>query len=130
MTRKRNSTYSANQFVQTNYCPILSALYFISGRWKIGILWHISKGHNRFGLLKKALGNVTEKMLTQQLRELEQDGFLKRKVFAEIPLRVEYSLTQLGKSLIPVLAVINTWGEENRMPKKYAGKLKALVAVS
>jgi DNA-binding HxlR family transcriptional regulator len=127
--RKQNSTYSSNQMVQPNYCPILSALHFISGRWKIGIIWHIDQGYNRFGLLKKVLGQVTEKMLTQQLRELEEDGFLNRKVFAEVPLRVEYSLTPLSKSLIPVLNVLNNWGEENKMPKKYATKLKKLVPI-
>lgn len=126
--RKKNSTYSTNQIVQPNYCPILSALHFISGRWKIGIIWHINKGQNRFGLLKKALGDVTEKMLTQQLRELEGDGFLDRKVFAEVPLRVEYSLTPFGKSLIPVLVMVNKWGEQNKMPKKYESKLASLIS--
>lgn len=126
--RKASSTYTTNQISQPNYCPIYSSLHFISGRWKIGIIWHINKGENRFGLLKKTIGKVTDKMLTQQLRELEEDGFLSRKVFAEVPLRVEYSLTPFGNSLIPVLTALNNWGEKNKMPKKYAAKLEKLVS--
>ncbi len=120
--RKNNSTYTANEQAITEHCPVLSSLYFIGGRWKINILWKLHHGVNRFGMLKNTIQGISEKMLTTQLRELESDGFITRKVFAEVPLRVEYTLTSLGETLIPILLKLYDWGTENNMPGRFAEK--------
>lgn len=91
-------------------CPTEAALAVIGGRWKVPILWNLIQGTLRFGELSRALSSATQKMLTQQLRELERDGLVHRKVYAEIPPKVEYSLTPLGRSLEPVLASLTQWG--------------------
>lgn len=106
------------------HCPVLSSLHFIGGRWKINLLWNINQGINRFGLMKSAITGISEKMLTTQLRELEADGFITREVFAEVPLRVEYELTDLGKTLIPILNQLFEWGTSHRITEKYAEKRK------
>jgi DNA-binding HxlR family transcriptional regulator len=93
------------------HCPTEATLAVIGGRWKVPILWHLFEGTRRFGELSRALPTTTQKMLTQQLRELEADGLVLRKVYAEVPPRVEYSLTPLGKSLRPVLTALTAWGE-------------------
>ncbi len=92
-------------------CPTEAALAVIGGRWKVPILWHLRRGTLRFGELSRLLSGVTQKMLTQQLRELERDGIVYRRVYPEVPPRVEYSLTQLGASLSPLLDALSTWGE-------------------
>src|SRR5688500_6855346 len=84
-------------------CPAEATLGVIGGRWKVPILWHLLDGKRRFSELRRALGNVTPKMLAQQLRELERDGVVSRKVYAEVPPKVEYSLTARGRSLRPVV---------------------------
>lgn len=86
----------------------------ISGKWKLVILWHLAdQGVLRYGEIKKALGKITHKMLSQQLKELEHDGFVHREAYPEIPPKVEYSLTPHGKSLLPVLESISQWGRDN-----------------
>jgi len=90
------------------------SLDIIGGKWKIPIIWRLKDDPKRYGELKKSLSGVTHKMLTQQLRELEQDEILSRKVYSEIPPKVEYSLTLLGKSVIPVIDMLREWGEEYR----------------
>jgi len=92
-------------------CPTEAALAVIGGRWKVPILWNLFGKTCRFGELSRLLPGVTQKMLTQQLRELESDGLVHRKVFPEVPPRVEYSLTKLGTSLEPVVASLSQWGE-------------------
>lgn len=92
-------------------CPTEATLAVIGGRWKVPILWNLFKGTMRFGELSRSLPAATQKMLTQQLRELEKDGLLLRKVYAEIPPKVEYSLTPLGRSLEPILHALTQWGE-------------------
>lgn len=92
-------------------CPTEATLAVIGGRWKVPILWNLFKGTLRFGELSRSLPAATQKMLTQQLRELEKDGLVLRKVYAEIPPKVEYSLTPLGRSLEPVLHALTEWGE-------------------
>jgi DNA-binding HxlR family transcriptional regulator len=94
----------------TTQCPTEAALAVIGGRWKVPILWNLFKGTLRFGELSRSLPMATQKMLTQQLRELERDGLVLRKVYAEIPPKVEYSLTPMGRTLEPVLAALNAWG--------------------
>jgi DNA-binding HxlR family transcriptional regulator len=90
------------------------SLSVIGGKWKMLILWLLKDDSKRYGELKKSLPDVTHKMLTQQLRELESDEIISRKVYPEIPPKVEYSLTLLGKSVIPVIDLLNEWGEEYR----------------
>ena len=97
---------------KTNYeCGIGPAINAIGGKWKVAILWKLSPDALRFGELKRAVPGVTEKMLTQQLRELERDGLITRTVFHEVPPRVEYALTAWGISLNVALAPIADWGE-------------------
>lgn len=90
-------------------CPAESTLEVIGGRWKVPIVWHLFAGTRRFSELRRALPDVTPKMLTQQLRELERDGIVSRKVYAEVPPKVEYSLTERGGSLRPVVNAMCGW---------------------
>ena len=92
-----------------NSCPVEATLGLIGGKYKALILWHLAEGKLRFSELKKAV-SATPKMLTQQLRELETDNLINREVFPVIPPRVEYSLTELGKSLLPILVAMRDWG--------------------
>lgn len=96
-------------------CPAVSALQkIIGGKWKIEILYYIAfKDIHRFGELRRTIGDITESSLTKQLRELEKDGFISRYDFKEIPPHVEYNLTNLGESFIPILEHMKKWGEEN-----------------
>ena len=96
----------------TNCCPVETTLDMIGGKYKALILWHLSVGKLRFSELKRVVANATPKMLTQQLRELETDHLIHREVFPVIPPKVEYSLTETGKSLIPVLTAMRDWGAE------------------
>lgn len=91
-------------------CPINFAMRMIGGKWKPIILHRIRVGINRFGMLQKAIPMINKQMLTAQLRELEQDNLINRKVFAEIPPRVEYSISKNGESLFPLLEAIEEWG--------------------
>ena len=92
-------------------CPVETTLTLISDKWKVLILRDLMNGTMRFGELKKSIGHVTQKVLTAQLRQMEQSGLLTRKVYAEVPPRVEYTLTELGYSLKPVMDALKTWGE-------------------
>lgn len=92
--------------------PVEISLDIIGGKWKMPIIWSLKDNSKRYGELRKLLPKVTHKMLTQQLRELETDEIIIRKVYAEVPPKVEYSLTLLGKSVIPVIDLLNEWGEE------------------
>jgi DNA-binding HxlR family transcriptional regulator len=94
--------------------PVELSLDVIGGKWKMPIIWRLRDGSKRYGELRKSLPKVTHKMLTQQLRELEQDEILNRKVFPEVPPKVEYSLTLLGESVIPVIDMLREWGDEYR----------------
>lgn len=94
-------------------CPAEFTLALIGGRWKIPIIFHLLGGQKRFTELARALNGVTQKMLTQQLREMERNGLVQRKVFPQVPPRVEYSLTSLGVSLGPVVDAMCRWGEEH-----------------
>lgn len=95
---------------QTNRCPVGATLEMIGGKYKALILWHLSEETLRFSELKKKIETATAKMLTQQLRELEEQGLVHREVFPVIPPKVEYSLTELGRSLMPVLVAMRDWG--------------------
>ena len=95
-------------------CPVETTLTLISSKWKVLIVWDLLGGTKRFGELQRSVGNVSQKVLTAQLREMEEDGLVDRKVYPEVPPRVEYSLTELGRSLEPVLSAMWNWGEEYR----------------
>ena len=92
-------------------CPVEAALDLIGGKYKALILWHLIDKTLRFHEISKLIPRATPKMITQQLRELERDGFIVRAVYPVVPPKVEYSLTDLGKSIIPVLAAMCSWGE-------------------
>ncbi len=96
----------------SKYCPVETTLKVVGGKWKTLIIWHLVDHTKRFSELKRELPLITQKMLTQQLRELENDGVVSRYVYAEVPPRVEYSLTELGKSLRPVMEAMCSWGKE------------------
>ncbi|MDR3642406.1 MAG: helix-turn-helix domain-containing protein [Candidatus Doudnabacteria bacterium] len=93
---------------------VQTTLKVLGGKWKPPILFMLSAKTMRFGELKKAISGITQKMLTQELREMENDGLVNRKVFAEIPPKVEYSLTAYGKSLEPILKSMSQWGEKHK----------------
>ena len=92
-------------------CPVETTLTLISDKWKVLILRDLMPGTKRFGELKKSIGTVTQKVLTAQLRQMEASGLLTRTVYAEVPPRVEYTLTDLGRSLRPVLDAMEAWGK-------------------
>ena len=95
-------------------CPAERAVYFIGGKWKIRILFNLSsKNKVRFGELKRNLKTITQQMLSKQLKELEQDGIVNRKVHQIVPPKVEYSLTEFGNSLIPILRSLSDWNKRN-----------------
>lgn len=92
-------------------CPVETTLTLIGDKWKVLILRDLMPGTKRFGELKKSIGSVSQKVLTAQLRDMEKSGLINRKVYAEVPPRVEYSLTELGQSLKPILDAMWNWGE-------------------
>ncbi len=92
-------------------CPVETTLMLIGDKWKVLILRDLLSGTKRFGELKKSLGSVSQKVLTAQLRDMEESGLVRRTVYAEVPPRVEYSLTELGQSLHLILDSMRLWGE-------------------
>ena len=92
-------------------CPVETTLMLIGNKWRVLILRDLLPGTKRFGELKKSIGSVSQKVLTSQLREMEASGLVSRRVYAEVPPRVEYTLTKLGRSLAPVLDAMSQWGE-------------------
>lgn len=92
-------------------CPVETTLTLIGDKWKVLILRDLLPGTKRFGELKKSIGNVSQKVLTAQLRTMEDSGLINRTVYAEVPPKVEYSLTELGRSLKPILDALQNWGE-------------------
>lgn len=94
-------------------CPVTFCMGVIGGKWKPIILYLISKGGNRFGILQRGIEGISKQMLTKQLRELEQDGILERVIYPEIPPRVEYFITDKGKTLFPIIEQMSAWGTAN-----------------
>lgn len=92
-------------------CPVETTLLLISNRWKVLIIRELLTGTKRFGELKKSIGHISQKVLTSNLRDMEANGLVKRDVFAEVPPHVEYSITELGMSLKPILDAMYVWGE-------------------
>lgn len=107
----RHSRYDCS-----NGCPVEATLEIIGGKWKGVILYHLQSETLRFSELKRATGNITQRTLTKQLRELEADGLVKRKVYPVVPPKVEYSLTEKGQTLGPVIHALEEWGRENAIP--------------
>jgi DNA-binding HxlR family transcriptional regulator len=105
--RQRHGAYDCS-----DGCPVEAALELIGGKWKGVALYHLMSGAIRFNALKRQMGDVTQRMLTKQLRELEADGLVQRKVYPVVPPKVEYSLTETGWSLKPVLEQLSDWGKE------------------
>lgn len=110
---KEDSTNNHNRRILIT-CDMTYAVQLIGGRWKLLIIAGLDKRPLRYGELKRNLSPVSERMLTLQLRELEEDGILKRTVFAEVPPRVEYELTALGKELVPICVELSNWGTKHR----------------
>ncbi|MBM0744208.1 helix-turn-helix transcriptional regulator [Phormidium sp. CLA17] len=103
----------AKRYSDSRYgCAVEATLDVIGGRWKGVILFHLLAGTKRFNELHRQIEGCTQRMLTLQLRELEQDGVVNRKVYAEVPPKVEYSLTEFGRSLEPILLLMREWGEQ------------------
>lgn len=100
-------------------CPVETTLTLISDKWKVLILRDLMSGTKRFGELRKSIGHVTQKVLTAQLRQMEESGLLTRKVYAEVPPRVEYSLTELGYSLKPILDAMWDWGTKYKKQQSH-----------
>lgn len=95
-------------------CPIQYTLDMIGGKWKLVILWHLTNDKvMRYGEIKRSLSGITHKMLSQQLKELEANELIHREEYPQVPPKVEYSLTELGKSLLPVLQSMSEWGQKN-----------------
>ena len=97
---------------QTDNCPVEATLDLIGGKYKALILWHLSENKLRFSELRKVITNATPKMLTQQLRELESQALIHREVFPVVPPKVEYSWTELGRGLLPILVAMRDWGAD------------------
>jgi DNA-binding HxlR family transcriptional regulator len=109
MRKQRHERYSN--------CPVEAALDIIGGKWKSIILFRVLEEKRRFNELRRLLPNITQRTLTNQLRELERDGLLQRSVYAEVPPKVEYSITAFGRTLEPVLVALKEWAERH-MPEK------------
>jgi DNA-binding HxlR family transcriptional regulator len=118
--RKLSSTNNRNRAVLGDFCGINYALNVLGGRWKLLILHKLEPQTLRFSALKKILPHITDRMLTLQLRELEQDGLLSRTVFAEVPPRVEYALTASGRALAPAWQSLEAWGNTHRQAAEAA----------
>lgn len=112
--RKVNSTNYENQKALEASCGLTFAMILLSGRWKVNILWNINNGVNRYGMLKNGIPGISEKMLTQRLRDMESEGLIVRKDFKKVPPHVEYYLTEAGKQLTPILDELCNWGSKVR----------------
>lgn len=111
---KETSTNYANKQALANECLEVYASNIIGGQWALAICCYLVNGKQRFGELRKCLPNITERMLTLQLRKLEESKVIKRTVYAEVPLRVEYELTPVGYELRPVIKELEKWGKKHK----------------
>lgn len=115
---KETSTHSANKKALADECPEVYASNIIGGQWSLAICCYLINGKLRFGELKKKLPNITERMLTLQLRKLEEDKIITRTVYAEVPPRVEYELTPIGYKLQSIIEGLEKWGKEHQKINK------------
>jgi len=109
MRKQRHGAYT--------HCPVEATLDLIGGKWKAIILFRVLEQTRRFNELRRLLPGLTQRMLTNQLRELERDGLIARKVYPEVPPKVEYSMTEFGKTLEPVLLALKQWAEVQMLPR-------------
>ena len=112
MRKQRHKTYT--------HCPVEATLDIIGGKWKSIILFRVLEETRRFNELRRLIPSLTQRMLTNQLRELEHDGLIARKIYAQVPPKVEYSITAFGKTLEPVLLALKQWAEKNMLPRMAA----------
>ncbi len=103
--------YKFRMLNQEFHCALDVTMHYIGGKWKTVVLWYLRKDKKRFGELKALIPDITDKMLSLQLKALTEDGIIKRTVYPEVPPRVEYELTEEGKSLLPVILAIARWGK-------------------
>lgn len=111
---KETSTNNINR-MYLGECNLTYAIQMMGGRWKLLILMRLENGKQRFAELNRQIPNITERMLALQLREMERDGLITRKVYAEIPPKVEYDLTNIGRDLLPICAALHEWGTKHRI---------------
>lgn len=112
--------YKYRMLNQDFHCALDVTMHYIGGKWKTVVLWYLRNEKKRFGELKALIPDITDKMLSLQLKALEEDGIIKRTVYPEIPPRVEYAFTEEGRSLIPVVEAIANWG---RTKAEFEGKI-------
>ncbi|MBX2873115.1 MAG: helix-turn-helix transcriptional regulator [Saprospiraceae bacterium] len=112
--RKSNSTNLENEKRLEDTCGLTYAMILMKGRWTINVMWRIHNGANRYGLLKKEIEGISEKMLTQRLRDLEEMGLVIRKDFRTVPPHVEYHLSSAGEAFVPVIMALCEWGDKVR----------------
>ena len=112
MRKQRHQAY-------TN-CPVEAGLDLIGGKWKSILLFRVMEETRRFNELRRLVPSMTQRMLTNQLRELERDGLINRKVYAQVPPKVEYSITEFGRTLEPVLVALKNWAESHMLPRMTA----------
>lgn len=113
-TKKENSTNSINAQYLEQECDLTYAVCKIGGRWKLLILCKLENGKLRFSEIRKRISGITERMLTLQLREMEKEGLVKRTVYAEVPPRVDYELTEIAEELVPIWKQLDRWGKKHR----------------
>jgi DNA-binding HxlR family transcriptional regulator len=104
-------------YENVEHCPVTFTMEIIGGKWKLLIMYLVSNGINRFGKMSMMLRSISKQMLTTQLRELESDGIIERRIYAEIPPRVEYFLTPKGQSLLPIIVLMKEWGQRHLQPE-------------
>lgn len=107
----KGKQYKYRMLQQDFHCAIDVSMHYIGGKWKAVVIWYLRDGKKRFGELKKQIPDITDKMLSLQLKALEEDGIVERKVYAEVPPRVEYTLTEEGETLVPVVTALAKWGK-------------------
>jgi DNA-binding HxlR family transcriptional regulator len=100
-----------NKNFNPNNCPVTHCMNIIGGKWKPIVIYLITMGKNRFSLLQKAIPDISKQMLVNQLREMEEDNLIERIIYAEIPPRVEYKLSEYGKTVLPIIGVMADWGK-------------------
>lgn len=101
------------RFENPSNSKVVKTLSLMAGKWRMVVFWTILNGFNRFGLISKAVPDISKRMLTKELRELEMDGLISRKVYSQMPPKVEYSLTEKGRSFLPIIKEIENWGNAN-----------------
>jgi len=120
MRKKTSSNFQNEKFLEYN-CPFMTTLRFIGKRWKPAVMWKIKEGNTRFKLLKESLPYISDKMLSSTINELEADQIIEKIIYNEVPLRIEYKLTEFGKDLLPILNCMNDWGSKTIEKIRNAG---------